>query len=144
MLLTLGACNRRAARGYALRFPGRRHPDSNVFRRLEQRLPEIGSVTTTALVNAGHPRTVRTPAKEDAIIAAVEREPWRSCDIPRELGLSQPRVLEVLNDNQLHPYHYSRSAHLFSVDRPLRMQFYELLHQHAADELLFTQHSVDR
>jgi hypothetical protein len=33
MLLTLGACNSRAgtaARVYALRYPGRRHPDANV------------------------------------------------------------------------------------------------------------------
>jgi hypothetical protein len=87
MLLTLGACNSRAgtaAREYALRYPGRRHPNSNVFRRLEQRLRETGSVTPTALVNAGRPRSVRTPANEDAIIAAVEREPWRSTrDIAR-------------------------------------------------------------
>jgi hypothetical protein len=46
-----------------------------MFRRLEQRLRETGSVTPTALVNAGLPRTVRTPANEDAIIVAVEREP---------------------------------------------------------------------
>jgi hypothetical protein len=90
-----------AAREYALRYPGRRHPDANVFRRLEQRFRETGSVTTTALVNSDRPRTVRTPANEDAIIAAVEREPWRSSrDIARELGLSQRRVLEVLHDDQ--------------------------------------------
>jgi hypothetical protein len=76
MLLTLGACNSRAgtaARQYAIRYPGRRHPDANEFRRLEQRLRETGSVTPAALVNAGHPRTVRRPANEDAIIAAVEK-----------------------------------------------------------------------
>jgi hypothetical protein len=142
MLLTLGACNSRAgtaAREYALRYPGRRHPDANVFRRLEQCLRETGSVTSTALVNVGRPRTVRPPANEDAITAAVEREPWRSSrDIARELGLSQPRVLEVLHDDQLHPYHYSRGAHLFPDDRFLRMQFCEWLrHQHAADELFW-------
>jgi hypothetical protein len=142
MLLTLGACNSRddtTAWEYALRYPDRRHPDANVFRRLEQRLCETGSVIPhTALANSGLPRTVRTPANEDAIIAALEREPWRSSrDIARELGLSQLRVLEVLHADQLHPYHYSRSAHLFADDHPLRMQFCEWLrHQHAADELL--------
>jgi hypothetical protein len=109
MLLTLGACNSRAgtaARQYALRYPGRRHPDANVFRRLEQRLRETGSLTPTALVNAGRPPTVRTPANEDDTTAAVEREPWRSSrDIARELGLSQPRVFEVLHDDQVRPYH---------------------------------------
>jgi hypothetical protein len=108
MLLTLGACNSRAgtaAREYMLRYPGRHHPDTNVFRLLEQHLRETGSVTPMALVNAGRPWTVWTPANENAIIAAVEREPWRR-DITRKLGLSQPRVLEVLHDDQLHPYHH--------------------------------------
>lgn len=41
--------------------PGRRHPDANVFRRLEQRLRETGPVTPTAHVNAGRPRNVWTP-----------------------------------------------------------------------------------
>jgi hypothetical protein len=55
---------------------------------LEKRLRETGSVTPTALVNAGRARTIRTPANEDAKIASVEREPWRtSRDIARELGL---------------------------------------------------------
>jgi hypothetical protein len=39
MLLTNSAYNRQAgtrAREYTLRYPGRRHPDANVFRRLEQ------------------------------------------------------------------------------------------------------------
>jgi hypothetical protein len=52
MLLTLGACNSRAgtaAREYALRYPSRRDPDANVFRRLEQHLLEKGSVTPTDL-----------------------------------------------------------------------------------------------
>jgi hypothetical protein len=95
MSSTLGACNSRAgsaAREYALRSIGRRHPDANVFRRLELRLREKGSLIPTALVNAGRPRTVRTPSNEDAVIAAVGRGPWRSSRvIARELGLSQPR-----------------------------------------------------
>jgi hypothetical protein len=66
----------------------------NVFRRLEQRLREIGIVTPTAIVNAGRPRTVRRPANEDVIIVDVEREPWT------RTGISQPWVLEVLHDDQ--------------------------------------------
>jgi hypothetical protein len=44
MLLTLGACNRRpgtAAREYALRYPGRRHLDANVFRRHQHPADEL-------------------------------------------------------------------------------------------------------
>jgi hypothetical protein len=45
--LTLGTCNRAgtAAREYALRYPGRRHPDANVFELLEQRIRDTGNVT---------------------------------------------------------------------------------------------------
>lgn len=77
-----------------------------MFRRKEQRLREIGSVNRMALVNAGRPQAVRAPANEDAIITEVEREPWRgSRDVAPELELSQPRVLEVLHDDHLHPCH---------------------------------------
>jgi hypothetical protein len=94
-----------------------------VFRRLEQRLRETGSVNPAALVNGGRPQTTRTPASEDAIFAAVEREPRGiSRDITRELRPSQPRVLEVPHHDQLHPYHYSWSAHLFPDDHLLRIQ----------------------
>jgi hypothetical protein len=142
MLFTLGACNSRAgaaAHEYALCYPGRHHPGTNVFWRLELCLHETGSVTPMALVNAGCPWTVWTTANKDAIVASVEWEPRRSShDIAQELGLSQPRVLEVLNDDQLHPYDYSRSAHLFPDNRPLWMQFCEWLrHQHAVDELFW-------
>lgn len=74
MLLTLGACNTQAgtkAWAFALLFLGRHHPDAGLCGRLEQRLPEICNVTPMALVNGGRPRTVRTRANEDAIIAAV-------------------------------------------------------------------------
>jgi hypothetical protein len=80
MLINPGTCTSRAgtaAREYEVRYPSRRFPHANVFRRLEQRPHETGSVTPTARVNAGRPQTVRTPANEDAIIVAVEREPWR-------------------------------------------------------------------
>jgi hypothetical protein len=81
------------ARSYfasSIRYLGRRHPDADVFRLLERRLRETGSVTATALVNAGRPRTVRTPANEDAVITDVEREQWNSSgDIARQLRLSQ-------------------------------------------------------
>jgi hypothetical protein len=105
MLVTLGSCNSRAgtaAREYAPRYPGRRHPDTNVFRRSEQCLYETGSVAPTAHVNGGRPRAVRTLSNEDAIPAAAEREPWRrSRDTAPELGLSQPSVL-FMTTNYIH------------------------------------------
>jgi hypothetical protein len=59
-------------------------------------------------------RNMPTQANENAIIPATECEAWRnSRDIGWELGLSQPRVLEILHDAELLPHHYSRSADLF-------------------------------
>jgi hypothetical protein len=66
------ACNSRV--GTAAPYPGRRYPDANALRRLEQRLRETGSVTLMLHVNTGRPRTVRTQTKGDTITAAVERE----------------------------------------------------------------------
>jgi hypothetical protein len=72
-----------------LRNLGRRHPDANVFQRLEQRLRQTASAKPALIVNTSRSGTLRTPANEDTIIAAVEREPWRiSSDIVREMGLS--------------------------------------------------------
>jgi hypothetical protein len=47
-----------------LLYRGRRHPDVDVFRQLEQGLRETYSVTPAARVNAGRPGTVRTVAKK--------------------------------------------------------------------------------
>ena len=47
------------------------------------RVPRITeSLTPTTLVNARHPWIVRKPTNEDAVIAAVEREQWKSsCNV---------------------------------------------------------------
>ena len=65
------------AREFTLHYSGCRRADANVFRRFENLLKQNGIVIHTALVNAGHPWILRTPANEDAIIAAVGRTWWR-------------------------------------------------------------------
>jgi hypothetical protein len=88
------------SREYALRYPGRRNLHANVFRRLEQRLCETGSVGPTAHVTSGRCRIVRTPANEEAIFVDVNRQPWgSSSDVAQELGLYQQRILDFLHDN---------------------------------------------
>jgi hypothetical protein len=85
-------------------------------------------------------RNARTSVSEDTTIAAVEWKPRRnSCDIERELGRSEPRFLDVLHDDQLHPYQYLCRAYLFADDHSLRMEFCEWLrHQHTSDGIFFT------
>jgi len=77
MRFALEACNIRAgtdARESGLHYSGRRQSDSNVFRLFKQRLRETGCVIPTVFENAGRARSVRTPASEDVIIAAVEQQ----------------------------------------------------------------------
>jgi hypothetical protein len=79
MFLTLGTCSSRAgtaALEYVLLCPGWRHPDANVFPRLEQRSRETGTVSPTEHLNMRRPRTLRAPA--GTVTAAVEWEPWRN------------------------------------------------------------------
>jgi hypothetical protein len=56
---------------------------ANLFRWLEQRLPET-RITTTVHLNPGLTGTVGTPANEGAIVSTVEWKPWRSVhDYPK-------------------------------------------------------------
>lgn len=65
------------------------------------------SVTSAEHMNA-RSRNVRRPANGD-----MEIQLWRnSRHIARILRPPQPMVLEVLHDEQLHPYHCSRSEHI--------------------------------
>jgi hypothetical protein len=103
MPLTLGTCNGRAdaaAREYALRYP-----NADMFRPLEQRLRETESVTPRAHVNAGRPRTVRTPTSEDAMFAAMEREPWRSS---RDIGRGSSKYIMMISSIHI----TARGAHI--------------------------------
>lgn len=102
-----------------------------MIRRLEQGHREAGCVTPVAHANADRPRTVRTPANEDTATAGVEKLTRHGA----RTALSQPKVLEVLHDDQLHPHHFSRIPRVFSEDCPLRMKFCEWLHEHTAYEL---------
>jgi len=72
-----------------------------------------------------HPRTVETTATEDDKIADVVRERRSSRYVARELGLLQPREVEVLSDDQYVPLHYSRCSNMFSCDCPPQVQFCE-------------------
>jgi hypothetical protein len=56
MYLILGACGNwayTAARAYAERYPARRHPDSNVFCQLDERMKESGYVLPTPQLDWG-------------------------------------------------------------------------------------------
>ena len=96
-----------------------------MFRRWKQCFRETGSVIPAAVVNAGRPRTVKTPICANAIIADVERESCSPRDITRELGLFQPRVVEICIDD-LNPYYYTRNARLLLGGCPQHLLYMPL------------------
>jgi hypothetical protein len=57
--------------------------------------------------NASRSRTVGAQANEDVTTTIMEGKPQKR-DKALELRLSQFRVLEILRDDWLHSYHYSR------------------------------------
>jgi hypothetical protein len=63
-----------------------------------------------------NPRIIRTPASGYAVIAAMKRELCSSSgDIAWELGLLRLRIIDVFHDDLLHPYDFSRNAHLLQT-----------------------------
>jgi hypothetical protein len=94
MYLIIGACGNRtyaAARAYAEMYPARRHPDRNVFRRLDERMRE--NINVLPPLDKGRPRTRRTPALEEMVLDMVAQNPCRSTrEISRELGVEHRAV----------------------------------------------------
>jgi hypothetical protein len=79
--LIFGACGNRVfavATAYAERCPARRHPDSNVFHRLDERMRETDNVLPTAPMDKGRPHTCRTPALEKVVLDMVAQNPCLS------------------------------------------------------------------
>jgi len=77
-----------------------------MLQQLQWHLCETGSVTPTAIVQAGHLQTMRWPANKGVTNAAVLWQP-RWSHITWELGLPQTRVLEACLHDQLGSYHIS-------------------------------------
>ena len=77
-------------------------------------------LTPMIVVHACRSRTARKlRTNEDVIIVVVGRELCTSAlDFARDMGLSVLRVLEILLDRQLNPYHLSRNAPLFPENLP--------------------------
>lgn len=124
MLMALGASNNQAgqaARLYAQRYPQRRLPDVNVFRRLEDRILFNGNVAIPRRINAGRQRL-----HDDEALDAMRNNPSRSTRcVGRELGISHKRVWRALRRDDQHPYHYTKVQHLQDNDYPVRCEFCE-------------------
>jgi hypothetical protein len=128
-VLSIGVCGNQAytaARAYAERYPARRHPDSNVFHRLDERMRKTGNVLPTPSLNNGRPRPRRTPALEEMVLDMVAQDPCSSTrGIARKLGVEHRAVHIILQDEDLYPYHYSLIQSLMPHDNHYRLQYCE-------------------
>lgn len=144
MHMVYGACNGNgdeAAREYCVRYPNRRYPTPNVFRRLDQRLRETGSVKASHR-NAGRPRQRRTVQVEEQILDSVYVDPSIST---RQLAAtmnvpSHETVRAVLKENLLQPYHVVRVQPLYENDNIHRSNFCNMVLNRIHDDDGFLKH----
>lgn len=127
MYMVFGFCNGNgdmAEREYRARYPNRRHPTANVFRRLDQRARETGSFVPRN-VNAGRPRQRRTVQLEEQILDAVQEDPSVSTrQLAATLNIPSNKTVHlVLKQNLLHPYHVTKVQPLYENDNIARLNF---------------------
>jgi hypothetical protein len=116
------------AREFVINCTDRRHPDANVFRRLQQSLQQTLSVGSTHLQMEAahdlykHQTKRRHNCTREAIALERFKRNWN------RIGLSKRgSVKHFLTINSIHN-NYCWSAHLFAEDIPLWMQFFWRLH----------------
>ena len=109
-----------ATRQYALQFPERKHFSRAVFSRLARRLRETGNVhSIPASVRA---RRTRTEENIINVLAYVQYDPTLSTrKISADLGVPKTIVHEILQKNNMHPYHIVLHQALNHIDYDHRL-----------------------
>lgn len=114
---------REARRLYMERYPNRVIPNHRMFSDIHRRLSEAGSFSTKR-INAGRPRSVRTPQLEEAVMNEIEQHPRTSTrKISVLLNASHQVVWRILRDSLLYPYHIQRVQALLPRDFHPRVSF---------------------
>jgi AraC-like DNA-binding protein len=117
------------------RFPDRPSPHHKTILRVLARAQETGKVLPNLNEIGGGARTARTLANEEAILNIVEEDGTRSIrEIAQEVDISSRSVHRVLNENVLHPFHYTRVQHLEPEDYPARRNVCVWLLNKAAED----------
>jgi len=149
MFLNIGVSKNEAltgARKSVLDYPGRHHPDTRVFRRMEYRLLK----TWNTYYRYGSCECRSPSASTDTSQwRCCETQPWRrSYATAWDLGLSQTKVLEVyIPWRAVWSIYYSRNAHLFTEGRLLYLELRAphvliILHFPPSDVTRFRAHAV--
>jgi len=119
-----GGNSREAARLYQFQYPLRRQPHHSTFTRIHRALGEVGTFNRVGVHHVGRPRAVRTADFDEAVLDFVNNNPSTST---RALGhmfeCSNMTAWQVLNENQMHPYHLIKVHSLLPDDFPRKVNF---------------------
>jgi transposase len=90
------------------RYPQRQLPHRTTFASIDRRLREYGSLEINKLM-AGHPRTVRAPDLEEAVLDTIEEKPSSSTrTTARDLNIHYSIVWRVLKEQQIYLFHLQK------------------------------------
>lgn len=113
--------SREARRLYQERFPGRRLPSADTFRRVERRLRATGSFHALPPVRDA---PVTSGNYEEAVQNAIAYNPHTSSRaIGNELNISHVSVLRILHRHKFHPFHQQLHQELHGDDFQKRIEF---------------------
>jgi hypothetical protein len=129
---------------YVQRFPNRRHPVPETFRRLETKLRQDWPSHKRS-----RQRTATDPNNEMAVSQAVDENPHvGQMELARQIGISKSSVGRILRANKFHPYHLTLVVEqLKPADFPNRIQFSHFMQERLnvdgnfLDKVLFSDES---
>ena len=133
-----GFCDSNSRRGeakYHLRYPFSRKHNRAVFLTIHQRLKET-SCSFDNMYKMGQDRC--SAFVEEYVIGWIGEDPNVSSRIlPRETGISQIKVMNVLHKNLYHPYNFTPVQELHRQDFQKRITFCRWLLEQDIEEYLF-------
>lgn len=122
-----------AARAYAEEFPRRAHPSSQVILRVINRMFDTGTLLPKR-EGGLQGRRIRPQVEED-ILETFSRDPSTSSRIVgRDFGVSHKTVLRILHEDGQKPFHLTKVQKLYPGDKDRRLDFCNLLLEHARQE----------
>lgn len=129
---------RKAQRLYMQRFPNRRRPSHTMFAKINRRLRETGTLSTTQ--HRYRARTTRTLEFEEEVLNLFEERPNTSTrSIAQTVGTTNSTVWKVIHEQQLHPYRRQKVQALLPRDFVPRIEYCNWYIQRCGEDILFPQ-----
>lgn len=134
--------SRAALRRYVELYPTRIIPDRKIFQRIFNQLGETGSFYVKN--PGGRPKTITVEQEEEILVRIAENPELSTRRLEASTGIGKSTVSEVINAENLFPYHFTPVQNLLPGDLPVRSEFCQnLLNKNNEDpmflrKILFT------